>query len=64
VKAAKTGTPISTANAKAIRASKNLAIQPNAELASSYGLAVKPVGADRETTTLGEYGERQAEQGR
>jgi hypothetical protein len=35
VKAAKTKVPISTANAKAIRASKNLAIQANAELACS-----------------------------
>jgi hypothetical protein len=38
VKAAKTKAPISTANAKAIRASKNLAIQINAELACSFGL--------------------------
>jgi hypothetical protein len=37
VKAAKTKAPISTANAKAIRASRNLAIQANAELAWSFG---------------------------
>jgi hypothetical protein len=36
VKAAKTKAPIITAKAKAIRASKNLAIQTNAELAGLF----------------------------
>jgi hypothetical protein len=42
VKAAKTKAPIITANAKAIRASKNWSSKANAELTCSFGSKINP----------------------